>query len=236
MNKPLPVPGPIVVKVGGSLFDLPDLGSRLQSWLDRLPTRQVLLVPGGGPTADVVRELDRRHGLGDERAHWLALRALMLNAYFLAELLPSAAVVENFRDCLVQRGSNVPPHQPDAQARDQPPSSLALRAGMAAYPSRDGLGPRRWDCPAIVDAHAFARLDEGEPGSLPHCWAVTSDAVAARVAVVSQARELVLLKSTDAPPGSDWRAAGKAGFVDALFAEAIGAVPVRVVNLRQWRP
>src|SRR5262249_39415512 len=35
----------------------------------------------------------RRHGLGDEAAHWLALRAMTLNAHFLAELLPHATVV-----------------------------------------------------------------------------------------------------------------------------------------------
>jgi aspartokinase-like uncharacterized kinase len=37
--------------------------------------------------ADVVRDMDRRHGLDEEAAHWLALRALSLNAHFLAELL-----------------------------------------------------------------------------------------------------------------------------------------------------
>jgi aspartokinase-like uncharacterized kinase len=188
----IPSSGPIVVKVGGSLFDLPDLGPRLQTWLDSLPTRNVLLVPGGGPTADVVRDLDRWHALGEERAHWLALRALTLNAYFLAELLPNAAVVER-------------------------------------------LGDWRRDGPAIVDAHAFARLDEGLPACLPHSWAVTSDAVAARVAVVSRARELVLLKSADPPAGADWRAAARAGYVDDVFADVLGAVPARAVNFWSWQ-
>jgi aspartokinase-like uncharacterized kinase len=76
----------VVVKVGGSLYDLPDLGSLLGRWLDELAAPAVL-VPGGGPVADVVRDLDHRHRLGEEAAHWLALHALMLNAYFLAALL-----------------------------------------------------------------------------------------------------------------------------------------------------
>src|SRR5262245_19403362 len=84
---------PIVVKVGGSLYDLPDLGPRLQRWLDALHTRSILIVPGGGALADAVRDLDQIHGLGEETAHWLALRALTLNAYFLAALLPGAVVV-----------------------------------------------------------------------------------------------------------------------------------------------
>lgn len=87
-----------VVKVGGSLYDWPDLGPWLLDYLGGLRTRRVLLVPGGGRAADVVRELDRRHGLGEEAAHWLALRALTVTAHFLARLLPGAVVVENVSD------------------------------------------------------------------------------------------------------------------------------------------
>lgn len=82
-----------VVKVGGSLFDLPDLGPRLRAWLAQADFASALLIPGGGAAANAVRELDRVHGLGEEKAHWLALRALTLNAYFLADLLPEAEVV-----------------------------------------------------------------------------------------------------------------------------------------------
>ena len=60
-----------VFKVGGSLFDLPDLGQRL-AWLAEAQLSTVLLVPGGGPTAEIIRNLDRRHRLGEEAAHWLA--------------------------------------------------------------------------------------------------------------------------------------------------------------------
>lgn len=83
----------VVVKVGGSLYDLSDLGRRLGHLLTILEARKVLLVPGGGAAADVVRQLDRAHGLGEERAHWLALRALTLNAHFLAALLGDARAV-----------------------------------------------------------------------------------------------------------------------------------------------
>src|SRR5439155_3520205 len=82
-----------VVKVGGSLYDLPDLGDRLRRWLSALAAPHVLLMPGGGPTADVIRSFDHRHRLGEEASHWLALRALAVNAHFLACLLPEAEVV-----------------------------------------------------------------------------------------------------------------------------------------------
>jgi 5-(aminomethyl)-3-furanmethanol phosphate kinase len=86
-----------VVKVGGSLLDWPELGLRLRTWLAACVDR-VVLIPGGGPTTDVIRGLDQRHGLGEERAHWLALRALTLNAHFLVALLPDTEVVADLAD------------------------------------------------------------------------------------------------------------------------------------------
>jgi aspartokinase-like uncharacterized kinase len=186
----------IVVKVGGSLFDLAGLGPRLAAWLAARDDRHALLVPGGGPTADVVRRLDRTHGLGEERCHWLALRALTLNAHALAELLPAARVVAGLDG-----------------------AAAAWRAGGVA----------------VLDAHAFLLADEGRPGALPHSWDVTSDAVAARVAVVAGARGLVLLKSTDVPEGIGWDEAARRGLVDKMMADVLRAAPglsVWAVNFR----
>ena len=82
-----------VVKVGGSLFDLPDLRQRLTTFLTQLDAAKVLLVPGGGATADVIRDLDRVHQLGEEASHWLAIQALSVNARFLLGLLPQAQLI-----------------------------------------------------------------------------------------------------------------------------------------------
>ncbi len=91
-----------VVKVGGSLLDMPDLPRRLRDWLATQPPEDVLvLVPGGGPTTDVIRSLDVRFRLGEERAHWLALRALTLNAHILACLLPEARLIAQRIDAFV---------------------------------------------------------------------------------------------------------------------------------------
>jgi aspartokinase-like uncharacterized kinase len=86
-----------VAKVGGSLYDLPDLAERLRGWLTRVDAGRVLLFPGGGPTADAIRTLDATHRLGEEAAHWLAVQALSVNAHFLARLLPEARVVVELR-------------------------------------------------------------------------------------------------------------------------------------------
>jgi aspartokinase-like uncharacterized kinase len=185
-----------VVKVGGSLYDLPDLGPRLLRWLDTLGTARLLLIPGGGDTAEVVRTLHRLHGLSEELCHWLALRALSLNASFLAGLLGSAAVVADTTEC-----------------------------------------PAVWNAGRlpVLDPHEFAQADEARPGRLPHTWAVTSDALAARVAAFTGARRLVLLKSVAIPVGMTWEEAARRGHVDEAFPGVLGAAPgleALAVNLR----
>jgi aspartokinase-like uncharacterized kinase len=184
----------VVVKVGGSLFDLPGLAGRLEDWLARHGPAHFLLVPGGGAAADVVRDLDRHHALGEEKSHWLALRALSLNARFLRALLPSSRIVSR-------------PWRKSASG------------------------------PGVLDAHAFARLDDRAPGRLPHIWEVTSDSVAARAAVVGGATELVLLKSATVQ-GMSWGAAAEAGLVDAHFPGMVRGAAFRVsaLNFREWRP
>jgi aspartokinase-like uncharacterized kinase len=78
-----------VVKLGGSLLDLPGVWSKLRAWLDALPGRHLLLI-GGGAIVEVIRRMDAVHDLGKERAHWSALRAMEVNARLAAVLLPSA--------------------------------------------------------------------------------------------------------------------------------------------------
>jgi aspartokinase-like uncharacterized kinase len=184
-----------VVKVGGSLYDLPDLVDRLRTFLARLEGRSFVIVPGGGATVDVVRAFDECHRLGEESSHWLALRALTLNAHFLAEVLGAVRVVVDAEQALT-----------------------AWQAG---------------DIP-ILEAHAFAEADRGQPGEVPHFWEATSDALAARVAAVMGAKELVLLKSATVGELHEavWR-----GIVDQHFRQLLPAtVKVRVVNLRENCP
>ena len=66
---PLPV---AVVKLGGSLAS----GPWLRSWLSELARHPVVVVPGGGPFADVVRKMQPDLGYGDGAAHRMALMAM----------------------------------------------------------------------------------------------------------------------------------------------------------------
>ena len=88
----------------------------------------------------------------------------------------------------------------------------------------------------VLDGFTFARKDDGFSGFLPHTWAATSDSLAARAAAVFRADRLVLLKSIDVPPGTDWAEAAGRGWVDSHFPTAARDFDGRaeVVNLRKW--
>ncbi len=79
-----------IVKLGGSLA-----GSVwLADWLEALARCGgcVVVVPGGGPFADVVREAQSVMGFGDETAHELALLAMAQYGRVLAALRSGFAV------------------------------------------------------------------------------------------------------------------------------------------------
>ena len=86
-----------VAKVGGSLFDFADLPAALRGWLNNQPGVNVLIA-GGGPFADAVRQADATFAIGDTAAHRLALEAMRVSAELLAALLPEARVLHSLAD------------------------------------------------------------------------------------------------------------------------------------------
>ncbi len=94
----------------------------------------------------------------------------------------------------------------------------------------------------ILDAYAFALADEARPDHLPHSWDITSDSLAARVAHLSGARRLILLKSARPSDGADELRRGPQGMVDPYFGRALDpdaldhSCRVEIVNLREWKP
>src|SRR5690606_33918929 len=86
----------------------------------------------------------------------------------------------------------------------------------------------------LFDPRRFLETVEPHlPGeALPIGWQTTSDSIAARVARVLTAGELVLLKS--APPDARWwpSTAAERGYVDKHFPVAAAGLVVRCVDLR----
>jgi probable H4MPT-linked C1 transfer pathway protein len=94
-----PAPVDLVLKLGGSLLaHLSDLDTLLATIVDVAHTRRLLIVPGGGPFADTVRDVDRRVGLPDDAAHWMAVLAMDQSAHLLAARLPGGIVVTGTRE------------------------------------------------------------------------------------------------------------------------------------------
>ncbi len=73
-----------VLKLGGSLVSCArDLMRRLFNLTAE--DYSFLVVPGGGPMADIVRDLFSRQDISEEAAHWMAILAMEQYAYLLAD-------------------------------------------------------------------------------------------------------------------------------------------------------
>jgi aspartokinase-like uncharacterized kinase len=142
----------LVVKVGGGLVRQGSVLDHVGGALARVASRRpVVVIPGGGPFADTVREFDRAQGLSASAGHWMAILAMDQYAHALADRIPGGRVVEDR-------------------------SGIRSAHSEAAVPV---LAPYRW----------LRAADE-----LPHSWDVTSDSLAAYLATLLDAGELVLVK------------------------------------------
>lgn len=88
-----------VVKVGGSLFDLPDLGQRLRQWLAVQQPAHNVLIAGGGPLVEQIRAWHAEEPIEDAAAHWMCVDLLTVTAHMLHAWMPEIPLVED--DCLL---------------------------------------------------------------------------------------------------------------------------------------
>ncbi len=83
-----------MIKVGGALVRDPDAFAAATADLGALRNDlRIVLVPGGGPFADAVRDVDRTLGLGSDAAHWMAVLGMEQYAHLLGERIPGAIVI-----------------------------------------------------------------------------------------------------------------------------------------------
>ena len=159
----------LVVKVGGGLLGHPDhLDRVLTAIADAARTRHLVVVPGGGPFADAVRDVDGRLGIGDAAAHSMAILGMDQYAHLLASRTPSGVVVSD-RDEITaaHRERRVPILAPSRwlAAADPLPhtwevtsdSIAAWVAGELRAPHLILVKPPGAGGPDLVDAH-FERV------------------------------------------------------------------------------
>ena len=125
-----------------------------------LAGKNILLIPGGGPTADAIRTFDKAHGLGEEASHWLALHALALNAHFLVNLFPPGAQVVE--------GLNAPKRVFSGSARAAA-AGFPANVNVAAALSLAGIGPDK----TMIDIWA-------DPAMTRNCHSIEVDSDSAR--------------------------------------------------------
>ena len=85
-----------LIKLGGSLLNLPNLRQVVQDLLQLGVPGSPVITVGGGAIVEEVRAWDQVHQLGEERAHWLALEATGLNEQLLLALFPEWRLVRSF--------------------------------------------------------------------------------------------------------------------------------------------
>jgi aspartokinase-like uncharacterized kinase len=159
-----------VVKVGGSL----GRGERLREVCAGLAEagrrHRLLVVPGGGGAADVVREQDARFGLRPSTAHWMAVLAMDQYGLLLADLTPGAEAARTLdRACarLTEKNGVVIllPSEPLRHADALPHDWSVTSDAIAAWVTQEA------DARLLVllkDHHGMARLVPAETRGTPH--------------------------------------------------------------------
>ncbi len=186
-----------VVKVGGSLFCLADLGERLHRWLAKQVPAHHVLVAGGGALVEQVRQWHLLKPLNEETAHWMCVDLMTVTAHMLHDRLPDMPLIEGDRQLNQHVG--------------QPGGTI--------------FGPASW----------LRHSEPNLPGTkLPANWNVTSDSIAARLAIVLQAERLVLLKSSLPSSKADIRQLAADGYVDSQLAALGQELPTtQLVDFRE---
>ncbi|MDR3543840.1 MAG: hypothetical protein P4L69_23230 [Desulfosporosinus sp.] len=91
------MPKPVIIKIGGSLVKqengkiLSKLGKILGDYASKHP---ILIVPGGGPFADTVRDYGEKLNLSDLTCHFMALLAMDQVAFLLKEFIPGSRLTD----------------------------------------------------------------------------------------------------------------------------------------------
>lgn len=89
----------LVVKLGGGLLPyVESFEASLAAIGQAARVCRLLIVPGGGPFADAVRDVHRQHRLSDTAAHWMAVLAMDQYAHLIASRMPASTLVRRDRE------------------------------------------------------------------------------------------------------------------------------------------
>lgn len=143
-----------VIKVGGSLAEDPVSLKTLCRELGKLAQNyRIMIVPGGGELADIIRKYDRAYNLPNTTAHKMAVLAMDQYGLLLQSLSPNSFATYSLEK--------------------------ARRAGKGRLP-------------IFLPSKLMFLKDP-----LENSWDVTSDSIAAYIAISIRAKKLILAKNVD---------------------------------------
>lgn len=163
-----------IVKVGGALLGTPGALDAAVRALETAVARgaAVAVVPGGGPFARAVRDVDASLDIGADAAHWMAILAMDQHALLIASRTTHARIVEHpaeITGALVHRRLPVLAPYRWFRARDPLPHSWDVTSdSIAAWVAGD-LDARRLvlvkpvvgEQSALVDAYFERAVPNG---------------------------------------------------------------------------
>jgi aspartokinase-like uncharacterized kinase len=132
-----------IVKVGGSLFDLPELPQRLRAWLSAQSPALNVLIAGGGTLVDQVRHWHASGDIDEALAHWMCVDLLNVTARLLHARLPEFPLIEDVhipRERAAKPGATV--FSPTAWLRRIEPGLPGMRLPCTWETTSDAISGR----------------------------------------------------------------------------------------------
>ena len=144
-----------VIKLGGSLLTMQNLKQKFQKWCRENPHPLTLIIVGGGPVVNAVREVHRANPLAEEFAHWVCIDLLQHTARIAHQILGNADLYETMTD-LQQPFSG-------SKVNSKTPIIAIVQVGICFAREYPNLGlPNSWDVTSDSIAAAFCEMYAAE--------------------------------------------------------------------------
>lgn len=140
-----------VIKVGGSFqADPPALKNLCQTLKKASTKHRLLIVPGGGKFADLIRHLQRERGLSDQTAHVMAIFGTNIFGYTLHDLIKRSTLTRSLKRVRSRGCSIFLPLKELRSCEELEPSWNVTSDSIAAWTSAK-IGCKRLILVKVVD-------------------------------------------------------------------------------------
>lgn len=144
-----------VVKLGGSLLTMPNLKQKFQKWLHENPHPLTLIIVGGGPVVDAVRQVHLANPLSEEFAHWVCMDLLQHTARIAHQVLGNVDLIETMAD--LQQSLS------DSNVNSTTPIIAVVQVAICFARENPNMGlPESWDVTSDSLAAAFCNMVAAE--------------------------------------------------------------------------